>query len=80
MTSKFYSLRAPAVKLLATSAVQHTATASVHGTSPGAHQTDGTGQPPVLDNRLHIIMLMKHVHRILALSVSRFVYLVGSMW
>jgi hypothetical protein len=61
MTSKFYSLLAPAVKLLATSAVQHTATASVLGTSPGAHQTDGTGQPPVLDNRLNIITFKKRL-------------------
>jgi hypothetical protein len=44
-------LLAPAVKLLATSAVLNTAATSVHGTSPGAHQTDDTGQPPVLDNK-----------------------------
>jgi len=55
MTSKCYSLLAPAVKLLATSAVPNTTTASAHGTSPGAHQTDGTGQPPVLDNKLNIL-------------------------
>jgi hypothetical protein len=39
------------VKLLATSAVQNTAATSGHGTSPGAHHTDDTGQPPVLDNK-----------------------------